>query len=345
MDDLALARHGATVVRFVLVSDRLSEVRGGIERHAEALARELRQRGHRVDLVRPREIRSANLHRVDWLVYDGVHRLAILRHRPRGEGAPRLAIFPHGSFLEEVHEAELRSGGRWRPNGRFRGRRWFDRLLGRRVFAAIDRWFVLAPGEAGDVARFLGVPPARIHVSPPFVSPEYLEAARSPSRPSPVAAPYVVAVGRIEPRKNLGELVRASAGAPFSVAVAGQDRGGLEPLRTEASKLPGARWRYLGELTEAEKVGLLRAADALVIPSVSEGVPAIALESLVLGRPVVLAGVAYGPEGPGVFRCGPDAASLRTAIDRARAAPPPTPRAPRTVAECADGFLAGLAER
>ena len=113
-------------------------------------------------------------------------------------------------------------------------------------------------------------------------------------------------------------------------------------MRAEASRHPTVRWEYRGEVDEAEKVRLIRGAEAVVVPSVSEGVPAIALEALVLGRPVVLAGLVYGPEHPGVTRCASDVGSVRAALHRLAERPPFLPLPPPTVASAADEFLRTL---
>jgi glycosyltransferase involved in cell wall biosynthesis len=330
-------------VRFVFVSESPDRVRGGIERHAAGMVAELRARGHDAALVRHAELTRARTAGVDWLVFDGVRRSTIVRHARRSDRGPRLAIFSHSSFLDEIHLDELRRSGDWTPSVHLRARRVFDRWLGRRVFGRFDRWFVLTESERTDVRSFLGVPADRIRVLGPFVSPEFLAAASAPPLAPPVGGAYVCSVARIDRRKNFPALLEAIQGTEFRFVLAGQDRGGLPELERASHRWPEARWEYLGTVSEGAKVALLRGASAVVIPSVSEGVPALALEALALGRPVVLAGLAYGPDGPGVCRCPADAAGLREGLAAATARAPPTPWPPFTVAQSVDGFLAGLA--
>ena len=66
------------------------------------------------------------------------------------------------------------------------------------------------------------------------------------------------------------------------------------------------------------------------------------VEALALGRPVILAGVAYGPDGPGVVRCAPDPASMRAAVESLATLGPVAPVPPLTVERAADRFLAAL---
>ncbi len=329
-------------MRFVIVSDPPDRVRGGIERHAAALGAELVRRGHAARLVPPSELTRRDGADADWLVFDGIRRLAILRHARRGSSGPRLAAFPHGSFLEEVRTTELRAGGVWRPNLRFYGRVLFDRTVGRRVFGAIERWFALHEAEATDLERFLGVPRAHVTAIGPFVSPEFLAAAAGPTGVPRSGGPYLCSVARVERRKNFGPFLEAIADLPTRFLLAGQDRGGLADLERASRRVPGARWEYLGTVSEAEKVELMRGSQAVVVPSVSEGIPALALEALALGRPVILAGVAYGPDGPGVVRCAPDPASMRAAVESLATLGPVAPVPPLTVERAADRFLAAL---
>jgi len=329
-------------VEFVFVSDSPEQVRGGIERHAAALAAELRGRGHGVRLVPPAELTRRDVDGADWVVFDGVRRLAMLRHARRGSVRPRFAVIPHGAFLEEAHVGTLRQGGVWTPTARFHLRRAFDRSVGRRVFARFDRWIALNESEAADLVRLCGVPADRIDPIGPFVSPEFLAAAAGPPGPAPAGGPYVCSVARIERRKNFGALIEAVSDLPYRFLLAGQDRGGLAELVATARNFPAAQWEYLGTIPEGRKVDLLRGAEAVVIPSVAEGVPALALEARALGRPVVLAGVSYGPEGPGVVRCGARASAIRAALESLPRRPPVPPDSPLTVERAADQFLAAL---
>ncbi|HKV90650.1 MAG TPA: glycosyltransferase, partial [Thermoplasmata archaeon] len=278
----------------------------------------------------------------DWVVFDGVRRLSILRHARRTARGPRFALFPHGSFLEEARRDALRADGVWVPSGTFRARLAFDWLLGPRILARFELIFALAEGEADDLRCFLRVPRRHIVVLPPFVSPAFLSAVEGPRSPPRVPPPYLCSVSRIDGRKNLLAALAAVDGGPYRLVVAGQDRGGLPALESEARRRPGARWEYLGTVSEDEKVSLLRSATALLLPSISEGVPAVALEALVLGTRVVLAGVTYGPDHRGVTRCRPDPSSLREAIARLPSEPPFEPLVAPTVAGATDVFLASL---
>jgi glycosyltransferase involved in cell wall biosynthesis len=208
----------------------------------------------------------------------------------------------------------------------------------------VDAWFPLTRGEADDIATLWSVPKERFTAIGPFVAPEFLMALASHQPPPSPLPPYVCAVARIERRKNFDRLIEALDGLPYEFCLAGQDRGGLRAVRATARRFPRVHLRYLGAVPEAKKVDLLAGATAVVVPSTAEGVPALAIEALALGRPVILAGEAYGPEGPGVLHCGPDVASLRRALESIGTLGPIPPSEPPTVQAAVDRFLSALGD-
>ncbi|MCI4355629.1 MAG: glycosyltransferase family 4 protein [Thermoplasmata archaeon] len=330
-------------MRFAIVCDPPERVTGGIERHARSLSEELARRGHTTVGIAPAEVSKDSLRGFDWVVFEGVRRLVLLRHlrsMPRGQ---RLALFTHGSFLEETHPTEIRNAGGRSPSPTVRARAAYDRTLGRAVFGRFDRVFVLTESERDDIIPFLDLSPSRVHVNPLFISAEFQHAVGSPPLPSPAPTPYVCAVGRIEPRKNFARLLSAVAPLPVRLLLAGQDRGALAQLRefSTAAHLD-ERWRYLGRVSETEKVALLRGARCVVVSSFLEGVPTVALEARSLGRIVVLSGLAYGPEGPGVVRSPATVEGLRSAIGQSIRADDVPPSRPPGVEESTEAFLRDL---
>ncbi len=95
--------------------------------------------------------------------------------------------------------------------------------------------------------------------------------------------PYLLFVGTLEPRKNLGRLVAAMARLPTDhvLAVAGLDGWG------EASPPPDDRVRLLGFVSDAERDALYAGADAFVYPSLREGFGLPVAEAMAHGTPVV----------------------------------------------------------
>jgi alpha-1,3-rhamnosyl/mannosyltransferase len=153
--------------------------------------------------------------------------------------------------------------------------RWnatYSRLVVPRVMRAARRLIAISEFTKGELVELLGIDPARVEVIgvPP---PEGL----SPEGPR-AEGDYVLAVGTLEPRKNLARAAEAAARAGAELRVVGA-RGWGE---VEAN---GVRW--LGEVDDAELARLLRGARALVYPSLYEGFGIPILEAMSVGTPVV----------------------------------------------------------
>ena len=112
---------------------------------------------------------------------------------------------------------------------------------------------------------------------------------------------YAVVVGTIEPRKNLGLLLRAlehrgvaRAGIHFVVI----GRRGWHADQALARLTPEAQQRvtFTGFVSEFVKYRLLKGAEFLVFPSVYEGFGIPAVEAMSLGKPVLAAMTSAFPD-------------------------------------------------
>jgi glycosyltransferase involved in cell wall biosynthesis len=103
--------------------------------------------------------------------------------------------------------------------------------------------------------------------------------------------PYVVFVGTIEPRKGLGDLIRALAVRPdLDLAIVGaQGWGNIDVLQLAmAAGLDPDRLVVTGAVHDATVAALVQGARALVLPSRAEGFGLPLIEAMRLETPVVL---------------------------------------------------------
>ncbi|MBV8065361.1 MAG: glycosyltransferase family 4 protein [Actinobacteria bacterium] len=139
---------------------------------------------------------------------------------------------------------------------------------------ACDVVMVNSEFTANDVAATLGVDRDRIHVAYPGVDPAF-----TPDGPR-AAGDYVLAVGTLEPRKNLSHAIAAAQKLGVELRVVGaRGWGGVE------ARGSGVTW--LGPLPDDELAKLYRGARVFVYPSRFEGFGIPVVEAMACGTPVV----------------------------------------------------------
>jgi glycosyltransferase involved in cell wall biosynthesis len=207
---------------------------------------------------------------------------------------------------------------------------------------------VCVPSEAvaAEIREAYDLSPERVQVTPLGVDPAWATAPPLPEdrrRALGLHRPYLLFVGTLEPRKNLGVLLEAFAAvcaadpeAPL-LALAGPAGWGAEvPLPPPAA----GRVVRLGYLEEPELRSLVAGARALVFPSRYEGFGLPPLEAFASGVPVIASDIpttreTVGAE-PGLARLVPlddlDGLAQALAQDWADAAEPDRRRRRRALA-------------
>ena len=148
--------------------------------------------------------------------------------------------------------------------------RYTGRLALRQAVRTADAIVAVSAFTRDELAETLGVSVDRVRVVGNGVDPIFTSAG--PAAPGD----YVLAVGTLEPRKNLARAVEAAKRAEVEVRVVGAAGwGGID--------VPG----WVGRVDDEALAALYRGARCLVFPSLYEGFGIPVLEAMACGTPVV----------------------------------------------------------
>ncbi len=191
-------------------------------------------------------------------------------------------LFQPCPLLLAVHDATFITNPEWLPA---RARRVLRALVPRSARRA-QAVLVLSETARADVAEALAIDPAKVHVVSPYAAPGFTpdDGAAARVRERFGLSDYCLAVGDLNPRKNLAALGRAISllgdRAP-QLALVGKAGNGGDAIAREA----GGRW--LGHVDDATLADLYRAAAVTAYPSLYEGFGLPALEAMAAASPVV----------------------------------------------------------
>lgn len=186
--------------------------------------------------------------------------------------------------------------------------RLYARTLLLPVLRAADRVLAVSEFTKREVVELAGVREERVDVAHNAASTEVFR----PEGPA-AAGEYVLAVGTLEPRKNLPRLVEATGRLGLELRIAGaRGWGDVELDSTHVT--------WLGRPDDEELAALMRGALCLAYPSLWEGFGIPVLEAMLCGTPVVTsAGSAMEEVAAGAAELVDphDVASIEAGIERA----------------------------
>ncbi|MBN2209693.1 MAG: glycosyltransferase family 4 protein [Candidatus Coatesbacteria bacterium] len=205
------------------------------------------------------------------------------------------------------------------------GGQYHYRVLSKIIHEA-DHVIAVSQATAYDIVELLGVAEAKISVIHQGVEKPFFAARQLPTANCqlPTDRPYVLYLGTIEPRKDVGTLIDAmqmlweNRRFEGALVLAGLRGWASEELLERCGKL-STQWplRLTGYVPEQDVFSLLAGARLVVVPSRYEGFGLTGLEAMAAGVPVISTRRGALPEVYGeaaaYFECG-DAQELANRI-------------------------------
>jgi len=184
--------------------------------------------------------------------------------------------------------------------------RWYQRLALPGMLRRAAAIIAISQATKDDFVHHLQIDAAKVHVTPLGVDHNrfclrprtaVLEQLQTTISLKP---PYLLAVGTLEPRKNLMTLLQAYARLPHTappLVLAGGQGWGDHALSAQIERLGiKDRVRLAGYVPDALLPALYSAAEIFIYPSLYEGFGLPVLEAMACGAPVITSNVSSLPE-------------------------------------------------
>lgn len=235
----------------------------------------------------------------------------------------RLPFVPLGPCACTIHDTLFESHPQFFTGAFTR----MSRLTSRRAARQAAVLFTVSEFSRGEIARLYGIDPARIAVTFNGIDGTRFrpgaDGAAAVRRAGLEAGGYLCTIGRLEPRKNHLNLVRAYAQLPQPrppLVVIGQRDFHSAPIFAAVEELDLAgEVRFLESVSDTDLPHLLRHAAVFAYPSFAEGFGMPVIEALASGVPTVTSNTTALPEvaGDAALMADPhDPADIARAIQR-----------------------------
>jgi len=300
--------RGVRAIRVGLDTTPLYQTRAGTARHVQGLLDHLDVEVRRLAYPATSRFRAV---RADTLWYPRLRAKEIdVLHCPTFRGPFRSKT----PLVVTVHDLAVLRHPEWFN----RWSRTYSRFAVPRVVRAASRVIAVSEFTKRELVEVLGVPPEKVRVVPNGVEPVFKPGGKREK------GDYALAVGTLEPRKNLERIAAAVEG---ELRIAGLP--GWGDIRLPPNVV------LLGELPDEELAALYRGARCLVYASLYEGFGIPVAEALACGCPIVTSAGSAMAEFAGddaTYVDPTDVDSIREGIARVSR---PTPRRVASWAEVA----------
>lgn len=211
--------------------------------------------------------------RADFIYAKGFSGWELLNRKKQGEDLPPVGVNFHGYEM-------------YQPAPSFIEQLKYSFLLRSPVKFNMEQadYLFSYGGKITALLESLGVPGKKIIEIPAGIDPGWL-ADKAVPKSSKIR---FIFLGRFERRKGLPELYKALRSLPAGLDFSFDFIGDIP----SAKRIGGDRYHYEGKITDSNKLRpLMRAADVLVCPSLSEGMPNVILEAMASGLAVIATNV------------------------------------------------------
>ncbi len=252
--------------------------------------------------------------------------LTLRRLRPQVVHSPGLAspLLWHGPRVLTVHDVAFLH----LPEQMSRASLYYWKYLALPSARRVTRIVTVSNQSRQEIARELGIPLERIDTVYNSIDDQFrakipAEAIAQARARYQLTTPYILFVGTIQARKNVGALIRAFEHlAPempdVQLVLAGGITGNSEAIVREAKQSPVAgHIRLTGRVAYEDLPAIYAGARVLVLPSKFEGFGLPIIEAMACGTPVVANNASCLPEvagGAAVLADADDTPAFATAI-------------------------------